>query len=216
MSVAVLPRREADLCLEGAGHGEGDANIALAFFSDDGGDTWARSACPASLEDGRGMAEPCVAEVAPGRLLMLARTGSGVNYASWSEDGGDSWSVPEPTTQMAACSSLTLRLLPDGRPIVFYNHVKPLGPAAFFPRTPLCYAVSEDAGQTWGEPFLVDATGSERHDRQCIYPSICMTDEGMLVVYSVHAADPGGSFAGSYAHECPDCGGKRCILALPD
>jgi hypothetical protein len=197
------------------GAGEGDRNIGLCFFSDDAGVTWYRSRQPADVADARGMAEPCVAEVAGGRLLMLARTGSGCNYASWSDDGGDTWSAPEPTTQTAACSSLTLKTLPDGRLIVFYNHATPLGAGAFFPRTPLCYSVSEDGGRSWGEPVIVDDAGVEKKDRQNIYPTACFTSEGMVLVYSTHLADPHGTFAGSYSHELPDCGGKRCILPIP-
>ena len=201
---------------QGMGTYEGDCNLGLCFFSDDAGETWKRSTKPAELSDGRGMAEPCVAEVEGGRLLMVARTGSGCKYASWSEDGGDTWSTPEPTTLVAACSSLTLKTLPDGRLIVFYNHVKPLGAGAFFPRTPLCYAVSSDGGKSWGEPVLVDESGVQLQDRQVIYPSICFTAEGMLVVYSNHMADPDGSFANQYSHESPDCGGVRCILEYPE
>ncbi len=205
---------------QGTGTYEGDRNLGLCFFSDDGGASWSRSRAPADLADARGMAEPCVAEVDGGRLLMLARTGSGCNYRAWSDDGGDSWSTPEPTTQTAACSSLTLKTLPDGRLIVFYNHVQPLadnpyGRGAFFPRTPLCYSVSADGGRSWGEPVLVDESGVWLKDRQVIYPAICFTDEGMVVLYSVHYADPNGSFAGS-SHELADCGGKRCVLAYPE
>ena len=221
---------------QGMGTYEGDSNLGLCFFSDDAGETWKRSSKPAELSDGRGMAEPCVAEVEGGRLLMLARTGSGCKYASWSEDGGDTWSTPEPTTLIAACAPLTLKTLPDGRLIVFYNHAKPLVASAgsqttesghtpdqttrhlvgpFFPRTPLCYAVSSDSGRSWGEPVLVDESGVQLQDRQATYPSICFTAEGMLVVYSVHYADPNGSFAGS-SHELVDCGGKRCLLEYPE
>lgn len=199
----------------GMGAIEGDRNLGLCFLSDDGGATWRRSTKPADLADTRGMAEPCVAEVAQGRLLLLARTGRGCNYASWSGDGGDTWSAPEPTTQTAACSSLTLKTLPDGRLIVFYNHTEPLAPGAFFPRTPLYYSVSADGGRIWSQPVLVDESGVRLKDRQVIYPGICFTDEGMLVVYSVHQADPQGTFTGSYSHEHPDCGGKRCILTYP-
>jgi hypothetical protein len=206
-----------------AGTYEGDRNLGLCLFSDDGGGTWKRSRVPARLDDGRGMAEPCVAEVGGNRLLMLARTGSGCHYRAWSEDGGDTWSAPEPTTLIAACSPLTLARLPDephagphrGRLIVFYNHATPLGPDAFFPRTPLVYAVSPDDGRSWDEPVLVDEAGVALSDRQNIYPSPCFTPEGMVLVYSTHVADPAGSFAGSYSHEWPDCGGKRCILAYP-
>jgi len=198
----------------GPGTQEGDRNLALCFFSDDGGQTWQRSQQPVDLDDGRGMAEPCVAEMEDGQLIMLARTGSGFHYSSRSGDGGDTWSTPEPTTLQAACSPLTLKTLPDGRLIVFYNHAAPLNHASFFPRTPLCYAISTDKGHTWSKPVLVDDDGAGKNDRQNIYPSACFTDEGMLLVYSTHFADPKGSFAGSADHRIG--GGKRCILAYPE
>jgi photosystem II stability/assembly factor-like uncharacterized protein len=197
---------------KGSGLYEGDKNIGLCFFSDDSGETWKRSRTPAKLEDARGMAEPCVAEVGE-RVLMLARTGSGFHYASWSDDGGDTWSNPEPTTLESACSSLTLKSLPDGRLIVFYNYAKPLKAGAFFPRTPLCYAVSGDGGKTWSLPVIVDDEGVANKDRQNIYPSICFTKEGMLVIWSTHGADPKGSFAGQ--RDANIGGGKRAILAMP-
>ena len=196
---------------QGMGTYEGDKNLGLCFFSDDGGQTWGRSREPAKLADARGMAEPCVAEVGD-RMLMLARTGSGFLYASWSDDGGDTWSKPGPTTLISACSSLTLKTLPDGRLIVFYNHATPIKAGAFFPRTPLCYAVSGDGGKTWGPPVIVDDEGVANKDRQNIYPSVCFTKEGLLVMWSTHGADPKGSFAGQY--DANIGGGKRAILQL--
>lgn len=196
------------------GYIEGDRTLSLCFFSDDGGHSWRRSRQPATLEDKRGMAEPAVAEVAGGGLLMLARTGSGFLYASRSADGGETWSTPLPTTLVSACSSLTLKTLPDGRLIVFYNHVEPLARGAFFPRTPLCYAVSSDQGQTWGPPVIIDDDGVAARDRQNIYPSAAFTREGMVLVWSSHQADPRGSFAGQYNPKIG--GGKRAILAYPE
>ena len=194
---------------------EGDRNIGLCFFSDDDGGSWRRSKQPAVLDDDRGMAEPCVAEVGDGRLLLLARTGSGCHYRAWSSDGGDTWSSPEPTTLTAACSPLTLKTLPDGRLILFYNHAAPLAPGAFFPRVPLVYAISDDGGSTWREPVIVDDEGAAAYNRQHIYPSVCFTGEGMLVVYSTHAADPAGSFANGGEDGWKIGGGKRCLLAYP-
>jgi len=197
-----------------AGYKEGDRTVGLCFFSDDGGETWSRSRLPASLDDLRGIAEPAVAEIALGGLLMLARTGSGSLFASESSDGGDSWSQPRPTSLVSACSSLTLKTLPDGRLIVFYNHVEPLARGAFFPRTPLCYAVSSDHGRTWAPPVVIDDDGAEAKDRQNIYPSAVFTPEGMVLVWSSHQADPRGSFAGQYNPNIG--GGKRAIVAYPD
>jgi hypothetical protein len=199
----------------GLGTYEGDRNLGLCFFSDDGGKTWKKSTKPADLNDGRGMAEPCVAQTGKNQLLMLARTGSGFIYLSRSKDGGDTWSVPEPSTLTAACSPLTLKTLPDGRLIVFYDHAQPLKKGAFFPRTPLVYAVSENKGRTWSEPVIVDDDGMEKNDRQNIYPSVCFTKEGMLVIWSTHAADPDGSFSNGGSEGWRTGGGKCAILAYP-
>ncbi|MBL9207460.1 MAG: exo-alpha-sialidase [Opitutaceae bacterium] len=204
----------AHVAQRAGGYIEGDRTVGLCFFSDDGGKSWTRSRQPATLDDKRGMAEPAVAEIPGGQLLMLARTGSGFLYASRSADGGETWSSPQPTTLLSACSSLTLKTLPDGRLIVFYNHVEPIARGAFFPRTPLCYAVSSDHGQNWGPPVIVDDEGVAARDRQNIYPSAAFTREGMVLVWSSHQADPRGSFAGQYTPNIG--GGKRAIIAYPE
>lgn len=194
------------------GKTEGDRDEGLTILSDDAGATWRLSRESVSIEAPRGMAEPCVAELADGRVLMLGRTGLGFLYAAVSADGGETWSPPAATTLESACSSLTLKTLPDGRLIVFYNHVTPLKPGAFFPRTPLCYAVSADGGKSWSSPVVVDDEGAADKDRQNIYPSIGFTKEGMVVFWSTHGADPNGSFKGQYSNIG---GGKRAILEMP-
>lgn len=194
---------------------EGDRNVGLCFYSDDGGLTWKESSQPAVLNDTRGMAEPCVSEIGENQLLMLARTGSGCIFRSWSGDGGETWSVPEATALTTACSPLTLKTLPDGRLIVFYNHAHPIEKGAFFPRSPLVYAISSDKGKTWGLPVLIDDEGMHKRDRQNIYPSVCFTKEGMLVIWSTHIADPNGSFSNGVVDAWKIGGGKRAILAYP-
>ena len=196
-----------------AGKTEGDRDEGLAMLSDDSGATWRLSRGKATIEAPRGMAEPCVAELEDGRVLMLGRTGLGFLHAALSADGGETWSAPGATTLESACSSLTLKTLPDGRLIVFYNHATPIKAGAFFPRTPLCYAVSGDGGSVWSAPVVVDDEGVADKDRQNIYPSICFTREGMVVMWSTHGADPQGSFKGQYDPNIG--GGKRAILALP-
>ena len=194
------------------GKHEGDRDESLAMLSDDGGATWRLSRGRARLDRPRGMQEPCAVELADGRVRLLARTGAGSIHSSLSADGGETWSAPEPTTLESPCSALTLRRAPDGRLVCLYNHVTPLKEGAFFPRTPLVYAVSSDDGKTWSAPVVIDATGVDRRDRQNVYPSPCFTPEGMLVIWSTHAADPKGSFAGE--DDATIGGGKRAIVAF--
>ena len=195
------------------GKHEGDRDESRAMLSDDGGESWRLSRGQARIDQPRGMQEPCAIELADGRIRLLARTGAGSIHSSISADSGETWSAPEPTTLESPCSSLTLRRAPDGRLVCLYNHAKPLKEGAFFPRTPLVYALSADDGATWSAPFVIDATGMEHRDRQNIYASPCFTPEGMLVVWSTHGADPKGSFAGQYDEKVG--GGKRAIIALP-
>lgn len=194
------------------GKHEGDQDESLAMLSDDSGASWRLSRGRVRLDRPRGMQEPCAVELADGRVRLLARTGAGFIYSSLSVDGGETWSAPEPTTLESPCSSLTLRRAPDGRLVCLYNHVKPLKEGAFFPRTPLVYAVSSDDGVTWSAPVVIDDSGSEQRDRQNIYASPCFTPEGMVVVWSTHGADSQGSFAGQY--DAGIGGGKRAIIAF--
>jgi len=194
---------------------EGDEDEAVCFYSDDGGVSWQVSQ-PAPLPDApRGMPEANVMELKDGRILMLARSGTGFVLESHSADGGVHWSSPRNTTLVAPCSSLTLKRLPDGRLIVFYNHAQPYEPGGFFPRCPLAYAVSADEGATWSGPTVVDDDGwnNGRPDRDNIYPSICFLDEGMLVVWSAHYSD--GKFSAKTPEQHLLGGGKCAILKYP-
>ena len=193
---------------------EGDLAESGCFYSDDAGATWKLSQLVRPIGARRGMAESCVAELPDGKVLLLARSGTGFLVDSWSGDGGATWSPPQNTALLSPCTSLTLKTLPDGRLIVFYNHVKEDSPGSLFPRCPLVYATSVD-GKTWGAPVIVDDEGwnPERPTRENIYPSICFLDEGMLVFWSSHFSNSGRS------RRTPEQnligGGKRAILRYP-
>jgi hypothetical protein len=189
---------------------EGNTCLAGCFLSDDEGKSW-RMSNTISLEDKRGMQEPAVAELSDGGILMLARTGSGFHHACFSRDGGESWTEPKPTTLIAACSPLTLKRMPNGHLLVVYNPAKPLFEGSFFPRRPLGYSVSQDDGQSWGTPVVIDDISGQ----QLIYPSISFLKTGILVVYSAHFDKGDGKF-----YDDRDAyrvgGGKRAILSYPD
>ena len=162
----------------GEGNFEGDKNAGLCFFSDNGGGSWERSTRAARSSEQHGMQEPCVVERKDGSLLMLAHTRQGSLYRSLSTDGGLTWGASRPTTLVSAASPLNLRRMPDGRLLVFYNHAKPIG-NKYFPRRPLVIALSDDDGETWGHPWVVD----DQTDRSFVYPSITFLKEGILSLY---------------------------------
>lgn len=189
---------------------EGDVCEAACYLSDDEGETW-RLSGSVRLNDERGMAEPAVAETGTGRLAMLARTGSGSHHASYSSDRGETWSPPQPTSLVAACSPLTLKTMPDRRLIVVYNPAPPLFRGSFFPRRPLAYSISANEGATWTAPVTIDDAPS----RQMIYPSITFLKEGILFVYSEHFARDDGKFSGKDPSVTRLGGGRRRLMPYP-
>ena len=160
--------------------GEGDNEVSYCFFSDDAGVTWKKSTGRAEISEdpGLGMQEPCVVERKDGSLLMLARTGKGSLYKSLSHDGGQTWSDPEPTSLISACSPSTLRKMPDGRLFVFYLRARPVG-NGYFRRTPFVFAISDDEGETWSWPWIVD----QQPDRMFSNASVLFLKEGILSLY---------------------------------
>jgi len=195
---------------------EGDKDQSLCFYSDDGGENWKKSSTPVPNPKGeRGMAEPCVVELSDGRLLLLARTGMGAHYKSYSQDKGETWSMAEKTSLIAACSPLTLKKMPDNRLIVVYNCAENVEKGAFFPRNPLAYAVSNDEGESWSEPVIIDAEGieNEANSFSHIYPSICFLEDGILVLYSSHFSD--NTFNPKTEEQRKIGGGKMCLIKYP-
>jgi hypothetical protein len=205
------------------GKREGDHDECLAFLSDDRGGTWRLSRGAVTLNPfpgpvNRGMAEPCAVELRDDEILMLARTGAGFHHRSISADGGETWSQPEPTTLVAACSPLTLYRMPDGRLIVFYEHARPLSPGSLFPRIPLVCATSSDEGRTWSPPLVIDDEGLppvNGETRQHIYPCACFLPEGILLFYSTHQAWANGSPREPQEKSWRIGGGKRCLFRYP-
>ena len=89
-------------------------------YSDDDGRTWKKN------QDGYlyilhdwstgfdRVDEPSVAEVAPGRLLMVMRASLGRLYQSWSDDNGVTWTRPQPMSLAATETPAQIRRLPTG------------------------------------------------------------------------------------------------------
>ncbi len=126
------------------------------YYSDDEGRTWRPSAneVHATIEGGVGggysMDEPFVAELADGRLLMMANTTLGRLFRSYSEDGGETWHEAEATDLVQRRSPLLVRRVPGSDDVlVLWNQLSPWeGMNALF-RHRLSSAISSDGGKTW-------------------------------------------------------------------
>ncbi len=150
------------------------------FYSDDLGITWTKREIPnpncfETVFPHKGLrwckesgTEPNVIEISENNMLMIIRTPMDCFYKSYSTDGGDSWSVPEPTDFYGTNTTAYLLKLSDGRILNFWNNTKPLpqpnlgkipgtyeyvvagdGENAFTNRDAAHVAISDDGGKTF-------------------------------------------------------------------
>ncbi|MEP0844785.1 MAG: exo-alpha-sialidase, partial [Phycisphaerae bacterium] len=153
---------------------------AAVIRSTDGGRSWQRSST-VKPADGGGAAEPSVAELPDGRLLMIVRSRDGVLRTATSLDRGVTWSKPVKTGVVAGDASSNLLSLRDGRLVLTYN----AGPPPH--RTPLAVCVSDDEGRTWGPLLELDRAdpptqGEAFWSREVCYPSAVELPDGTVVI----------------------------------
>ena len=165
----------ADSYVGGAPYRGGDLH-AFVFYSDDGFRTWKRS-CDSMTAKGRGCHEPTIVELTDRRLYCLMRNTNQRQYFSISEDGGDHWTKPAPTTLASPESPALVKRLPlTGDLLVLWNNV---ASPSNWPRTPLTSALSKDEGRTWIHYQDVDA----RPDFDAAYPSATFVGDEVLIAY---------------------------------
>ncbi|NWG14260.1 MAG: exo-alpha-sialidase [Acidobacteria bacterium] len=130
-------------------------NVISVYYSDDDGRTWKRN------RDGdlfilldwnanyNFVNEPSVAEVEPGRLLMVMRTGLGRLFQAWSEDNGETWTRPQPTSLAATTTPAQIRRLPNGHLLVVWNQESEEEVKRGYNRTRISSAISRNGGSVW-------------------------------------------------------------------
>ena len=125
---------------------------ATCTYSDDYGKTWHMSEtlleAPAHVRSG--LQEPLVLELRDGRILMLCRTSDGVQYRSYSDDQGTTWSPVEKTVLASPTSPATVERIPGKTDLLLvWNDHSDISDALRGKRTPLRAAISKDDGQSW-------------------------------------------------------------------
>ena len=95
--------------------------------------------------------EPDVVELRDGRVLMIMRTQLGYIAASYSTDGGETWSKPERLGELKAPESPAKigRIPATGDLLLIWNNNYEPGAGHCGTRNPLTAAVSSDEGRTW-------------------------------------------------------------------
>jgi hypothetical protein len=94
--------------------------------------------------------EPVTVELKDRRVLMLLRTNVGRIFGSTSADGGDHWSLPQPTELASGDVPCCVgRLRTTGDLLVVWNQSSRDEVRTGYSRGRLCSAISRDEGQTW-------------------------------------------------------------------
>lgn len=172
--------------------------LSLFLISDDDGHTWRESTDWLSIPTSRsksGLQESGIIEKQSGVVWAWSRTDLGRQYETFSFDGGETWTTPEPSVFASPCSPLSMKRFPrDGSLLAAWNptpkhaigwhggrYAHGTGTYVKEDRTPLVLAVSFDDGSTWSEPVVLEDDPAKGFD----YPSILFDDNRVVVAYRV-------------------------------
>lgn len=153
--------------------------------SEDGGRTWHRSPdvpFERGMLSGSGMIQPTLWQDERGTVHMLMRSSEGAIYRSRSEDGGRSWGMAVRTSLPNNNCGIDVARLADGRLVLVYNPVS----GNWAARSPIAFAVSEDNGDTWSNPEILDhvpcSANIERAEFS--YPAIVVEGNDVYITYT--------------------------------
>lgn len=141
------------------------------LISEDGGDTWRPGQ---RIVSPPGNIHACLVELDDGRILAYLRTGGvgGVIWRTESVDGGESWSMPQPTAIPNPNAGLDLIRLHSGDLLLACNPVAR-------GRTPLAL-LRASAAENWGPPYALESGPGEYS-----YPTLLQARDGTIhLVYT--------------------------------
>jgi len=154
--------------------------VSSCWLSDDNGRTWRKGKGHVD-QPKRGAMEPEVIELRDGRVMMIVRTQLGHIAASFSDDGGETWSNPERLSDLQAPEApATLRRIPaTGDLVLIWNNTYKQGTGHGGRRTPLTAAISTDEGKTWKNVRNLET----RSDRTYAYTSLTFIKDHAVMSY---------------------------------
>jgi hypothetical protein len=165
--------------------------IVLWYLSDDVGKTWreAKDWWALPVRSRTGLQEPGVVELADGRLFSWMRTDQGVQYGCWSNDGGETWPLPEKTELASPASPASIKRVPDSADLLaIFNDHSGAFPFPKGKRSPLVSAISVDGGRTWGQRKSLE---SDPNGWYC-YTAIHFAEDSVLLGYCAGDTKVGG------------------------
>lgn len=146
-----------------------------SYFSDDNGRTW-KSGREVSNPKVIVTQEPGMIELKSGAILMFMRTASGVQYFSYSEDKGETWSPVKPGNIKSPRSPASIARIPSTGDLLLVWNDNGINQK----RTPLNIAVSKDQGKTWINNKVLE----NNPDGAYCYSAIHFIGNEVLIGYS--------------------------------
>ena len=136
---------------EAMGHGQ-----IMCYYSDDKGQTWINSQQIANPENVV-LQEPGIVALKNGKIMLFCRTDSGVQYFSFSDDNGKTWSPIEPGNINSPLSPASIERIPSTGDLLLvwnnnYESVRNGGK-----RTPFNLAISKDEGASWQQIKTIES-----------------------------------------------------------
>lgn len=154
--------------------------------SEDGGKTWISSQpVPVQAESlsGMGVIQPTLWQDDQGTVHMLMRSTEGAIMESRSEDNGQTWSACKRTALPNNNCGIDVTRLRDGRLVLIYNPVS----GNWAARSPIAFSVSEDNGESWSKPQVLDMVpGCDRNeeDSEFSYPAVISHGDDIMITYT--------------------------------
>lgn len=150
----------------------------ITYYSDDKGNTWKKSQQVANPENII-LQEPGIVELKGGKIMLFSRTESGVQYFSFSDDYGETWSAIEPGNIKSPLSPASIARIPStGDLLLLWNNNYEKGRDGG-KRTPYNLAISKDEGKTWEK---VKSVESDPAGWYC-YTAIDFTKDHILLAH---------------------------------
>jgi len=148
----------------------------MCYYSDDGGESFSKSQEAANPENVTAQ-EPGVVELISGQLMLFCRTDAGVQYFSFSENHGKSWTPLKPGNIKSPLSPASIERIPGTGDLLlaWNNSYKALRDGG--KRTPFNLAISKDEGKTWQKIKTVE---SDPNGWYC-YTAIEFVDDFVLL-----------------------------------
>ena len=186
---AVMPFEETE-----AWGGPKDQGKVFVLRSEDDFQTWTKS--NVITVPMRGLSEPCISERPDGSLNMVLRNQLGSVFASFSADGGRTWSLPQTTGLHAPESCPCSVAVPgtDAEIVVWNNSEYDMHWYSHYgKRTPLTMAISRDNLRTFTDVYDIETDPGRAFSN----PSFTVTSRGLFLLnYWTCTYSPEGRMSG--------------------